>query len=69
MTKSFSVQNLGWEDVKIVEFVSGHVAYGGVAWIALSPNLIRVIWFRLKAIVSGFYERKLQETNLDFAGE
>lgn len=40
-----------------------------VVWLELlSPNLIRVIWFRLKAIVSGFYERKLQETNLDSTG-
>lgn len=41
-----------------------------MVWLELlSPNLIRVIWFRLKAIVSGFYERKLQETNLDSARE
>lgn len=36
MTKSFSIRDLGWEEVKIVEFVSGHVADDGVAWIALS---------------------------------
>lgn len=56
------------KDVKIVEFVGGHVAAMAAAFELLSPNLIRVISFRLKAIVSGFYERKLQEANLDSAG-
>lgn len=58
----------------MVEFVDRHVADDGGGGsncslsLSLSLNLIRVISSRLKAIVSGFYERKLQEANLDSAG-